>query len=58
MVLGDGATTLWPQMMGMLRAKELMMLAERILPEQAVAFSLANWVVPYEKLMDEATDGG
>jgi enoyl-CoA hydratase len=51
---GDGGTAVWPLIMGMLRAKEYLLSGERISAEQAVAFGLANRVVPAASLMPEA----
>jgi enoyl-CoA hydratase len=51
---GDGGTAVWPLIMGMLRAKEYLLTGDRISAEQAVAFGLANRVVPAASLMDEA----
>ena len=44
----------WPLYMSLLRAKELIFTGDRITPQQAVEFGLANRVVPHEGLMDEA----
>jgi enoyl-CoA hydratase/carnithine racemase len=51
---GDGGTAVWPLLMGMLRAKEYLLSGDRISAEQAVAFGLANRVVPAAALMPEA----
>jgi enoyl-CoA hydratase len=51
---GDGGTAMWPLIMGMLRAKEYLLTGDRISAEQAVAFGLANRVVPAGSLMTEA----
>ncbi len=51
---GDGGTAVWPLIMGMLRAKEYLLTGDRISAEQAVAFGLANRVVPAGSLMAEA----
>ena len=51
---GDGGTAVWPLIMGMLRAKEYLLTGDRINAEQAVAFGLANRVVPAGSLMAEA----
>jgi enoyl-CoA hydratase len=40
--------------MSLLRAKELIFTGDRITPQQAVEFGLANRVVAPDKLMDEA----
>jgi enoyl-CoA hydratase len=54
LVVGDGISVAWPLYMSLLRAKELIFTGERISPQQAVEFGLANRVVAPEKLMDEA----
>jgi enoyl-CoA hydratase len=54
LVVGDGISVSWPLYMSLLRAKELIFTGDRITPQQAVEFGLANRVVPAEKLMDEA----
>jgi enoyl-CoA hydratase len=51
---GDGGAAVWPLVMGMLRAKEYLLTGDRISAEQAVAFGLANRVVPAGSLMTEA----
>lgn len=54
LVVGDGISVAWPLYMSLLRAKELIFTGDRISPQQAVEFGLANRVVPAEALMDEA----
>lgn len=54
LVVGDGISVAWPLYMSLLRAKELIFTGDRISPQQAVDFGLANRVVAPEKLMDEA----
>ena len=54
LVAGDGGAAFWPFLVGMLKAKELVMLGERVLPDEALRLGLANRVVPGDKLMDEA----
>jgi enoyl-CoA hydratase len=46
LVAGDGGAAFWPVLTGLLRAKELLLLGERVLPEEAVRLGLANRVVP------------
>jgi len=54
LILGDGISVAWPLYMSLLRAKELIFTGDRITPQQAVEFGLANRVVAPEKLLDEA----
>ena len=49
-----GATYFLPRLVGMRRAMELSMLAERLPAEQALEWGLINRVVDDEQLMDEA----
>jgi enoyl-CoA hydratase len=46
LVAGDGGSVAWPLLMSLLRAKEYLLLGERITPEVAVQIGLANRVVP------------
>lgn len=54
LVVGDGISVSWPLYTSLLRAKELIFTGDRISPQQAVEFGLANRVVAPEKLMEEA----
>jgi enoyl-CoA hydratase len=54
LVVGDGISVSWPLYMSLLRAKELIFTGDRITPQQAVEYGLANRVVAPDKLMDEA----
>jgi enoyl-CoA hydratase len=54
LVVGDGISVAWPLYTSLLRAKELIFTGDRITPQQAVEFGLANRVVAPEALMDEA----
>ena len=53
-VSGDGATSTWPLMAGLLRAKEKILLGERIDAATAVAIGLATRAVPDAELQDAA----
>jgi enoyl-CoA hydratase len=54
LVVGDGISFSWPLYTSLLRAKELILVGERITPEQAVEYGLATRVVAHDQLMDEA----
>ena len=54
LIVGDGISVAWPLYMSLLRAKELIFTGDRINPQQAVEFGLANRVVPHDELMIEA----
>ena len=54
LVVGDGISVSWPLYTSLLRAKELIFTGDRITPQQAVDFGLANRVVAPENLMAEA----
>jgi enoyl-CoA hydratase len=54
LVVGDGISVAWPLYMSLLRAKGLIFAGERITPQQAVEFGLANRVVAHDDLMAEA----
>ena len=54
LVVGDGISVSWPLYTSLLRAKELIFTGDRITPQQAVEFGLANRVVAPENLMAEA----
>jgi enoyl-CoA hydratase len=54
LVVGDGISIAWPLYMSLLRAKELIFTGERITPQQAVEFGLANRVVAPDRLMEES----
>jgi enoyl-CoA hydratase len=53
---GDGVAAVWPGTIGMLRAKEYILLGDRISAQQAQTIGLANRVVPADKLMAEALE--
>jgi enoyl-CoA hydratase/carnithine racemase len=54
LVVGDGISVSWPLYTSLLRAKELIFTGDRITPQQAVEYGLANRVVAPEALMEEA----
>jgi enoyl-CoA hydratase len=53
LVAGDGGSVLWPLLMSLLKAKEYLMLGERIKADKAVELGLANRVVPHEQIKQE-----
>lgn len=55
LVAGDGGAAFWPILTGLLRAKELLLLGERVQPEEAVRLGLANRVVAPDDLMSQAS---
>lgn len=53
LVAGDGGAVLWPLLMSLLKAKEYLLLGERITAQKAVELGLANRVVPHEDIKAE-----
>jgi enoyl-CoA hydratase len=53
-VAADGGAVAWPLLMSLLKAKEYLLLGERIPAELAVELGLANRVVPHDDLKREA----
>jgi len=53
LVAGDGGSVLWPLLMSLLKAKEYLMLGERIKADKAVELGLANRVVPHAQIKQE-----
>ena len=56
LVAGDGGAMVLPLIVGLVRARELLFLGDRVSAEEAVRLGLANRVVPGDKLLDEAMD--
>lgn len=54
LVAGDGGAVTWPLMTGMLRAKEYILLGDRIPAVEAERIGLANKVVPADEVMPTA----
>jgi enoyl-CoA hydratase/carnithine racemase len=54
LVCGDGGAATWPLLMGLLKAKEKLLLGDRIPSHECVEIGLANRVVPDADLMTEA----
>ncbi len=55
LVAGDGGALIWPHLVGVNRAKELLMTGRMVGAEEADKIGLANRVVPLNALLDEAT---
>jgi len=54
LVCGDGGAISWPLLVGLLRAKEYLLLGDRIPAQKALEVGLANRVVPDDQVMTEA----
>lgn len=54
LVAGDGGAVTWPAHTSLLRAKQYLLTGDRLSAEQAVEIGLANFVVPADRLLDEA----
>lgn len=54
LVAADGGAVLWPLMMSPLKAKEFLLLGDRISAADAVQLGLANRVVPADAVLSEA----
>ncbi len=55
LVAGDGGAVLWPLLVGLNRAKELLMTGDLLDAEQAQRFGLVNHVVPGAEVLESAT---
>ena len=55
LVAGDGGAVTWPALTSLLRAKQYLLTGDRVPAEEAVAIGLANFVVPGDRLLEEAT---
>jgi enoyl-CoA hydratase len=54
LVAGDGGAVTWPAMTSLLKAKQYLLTGDRIPAAEAVSLGLANFVVPADRLLDEA----
>jgi len=54
LVVGDGISFSWPLFASLHRVKELIFTGDRVSAQDAVAWGLANRVVPHDELMQEA----
>jgi enoyl-CoA hydratase len=52
LVAGDGGAVIWPLLVGVNRAKELLMTGDMLDAEEAFRIGLVNHVAPHEKLME------
>jgi enoyl-CoA hydratase len=50
LVAGDGGAVIWPALIGMARAKEMLLTGDLISGEQAARMGLVNYAVPKEEL--------
>jgi enoyl-CoA hydratase/carnithine racemase len=55
LVAGDGSAVTWPSSTSLLKAKQYLLTGDRIPADEAVAIGLANFVVPAEQLLADAT---
>ena len=55
LVAGDGGAIAWPHHTSLLKAKQYLLTGDRVPPEEAVAIGLANFVVPADQVVAEAT---
>lgn len=55
LVAGDGGAVTWPHLTSLLKAKQYLMTGDAIPPEDAVAIGLANFVVPKDEVVAQAT---
>lgn len=51
-VAGDGGAVIWPLLVGVNRAKELLMTGDMLDAQEAFRIGLVNHVVPHEQLME------
>lgn len=57
-VAGDGGTLLWPERIGMARAKEYLLTGDRVDAAAALQMGLVNRVVPVEEVLETAMEWG
>ncbi|MFZ6003343.1 MAG: enoyl-CoA hydratase/isomerase family protein [Actinomycetota bacterium] len=54
LVAGDGGAVTWPAHTSLLRAKQYLLTGDRLSASEAVELGLANFVVPADRLLDDA----
>jgi enoyl-CoA hydratase len=54
LVAGDGGAITWPACTSLLKAKQYLLTGDRVPAAEAVAIGLANFVVPADRVLDEA----
>ena len=55
LVAGDGGALTWPAMTSLLRAKQYLLTGDRLSADDAVELGMANFAVPAEELLEQAT---
>ena len=55
LVAGDGGAVTWPALTSLLRAKQYLLTGDRLSATEAVELGLANFVVPADQLLADAT---
>ena len=55
LVAGDGGALTWPAMTSLLRAKQYLLTGDRLSAAEAVELGMANFAVPAEELLEQAT---
>jgi len=55
LVAGDGGAVTWPHMTSILKVKQYLLTGDPVPPDEAVAIGLANFVVPADQVVSEAT---
>jgi enoyl-CoA hydratase/carnithine racemase len=55
LVAGDGGAVTWPHLTSLLKAKQYLLTGDAMTADEAVAIGLANFVVPRNEVVSEAT---
>jgi enoyl-CoA hydratase/carnithine racemase len=56
LVAGDGAAAIWPLLVGVNKAKEMLMMGDLISAQEAERLGLVNRVVPHQEVMSTAME--